>query len=326
MEDLKLHGLIGGKKPKGDALPNNVLLGKTFSNDDDIELIGTMLNYESAIVTTDEISRSANKLRFSIPAAGYYGDSAQIQAVDNDWLESNIKAGVDIFGKVGSFAGIGFKASESYDILNSLQRFSSNKGTIYDTNDRYFLNPTSGLICKVVDYQRNHNTVGIHDLNSSGAILNTLLLTYSGMTLDYDSVVMMNRDFITVRCKIGTQLKYITFNWNGIALNICNTDGWGSHYVLSSDLLYLRASNGSNNHALINGLTGAFIATMPVNGCNIIPLDDRTFVMFDTIGSNIAVIVVNSSKTSITSQLYGGGSSGARQYIIPLVQGMLYQK
>ena len=44
MEDLRLHGLIGGKKPKGDALFGDVLSGKTFSNADDVGLVGSMLN------------------------------------------------------------------------------------------------------------------------------------------------------------------------------------------------------------------------------------------------------------------------------------------
>lgn len=51
---------------------------------------------------TDSLSKSGNELRMSIPDSGYYSDGAYVKYADNDWIESNIKAGVNMFGKVGT--------------------------------------------------------------------------------------------------------------------------------------------------------------------------------------------------------------------------------
>lgn len=73
---------------------------------DGVKVTGTMANYyntDNIVATTDV---SGNTLKMNIPNTGRYRAGYHLQATDNDWVESNIKSGVNVFGKVGSFSNI----------------------------------------------------------------------------------------------------------------------------------------------------------------------------------------------------------------------------
>ncbi|MTI46659.1 MAG: hypothetical protein FH761_02365 [Firmicutes bacterium] len=65
--------------------------------------ISSIINKGSGTYTTDNISVDGNYLNFSVPEKGVYNDSATIRAGDNDFIESNIRSGISIFGKTGTF-------------------------------------------------------------------------------------------------------------------------------------------------------------------------------------------------------------------------------
>lgn len=85
----------------GNATASQVLAGRTIGTEDGI-VTGTMTDRSTGNHNTDAISRSGNTLRFSIPGDGFYGNSANIQRTDNNWIEANIREGIDMFGKIGA--------------------------------------------------------------------------------------------------------------------------------------------------------------------------------------------------------------------------------
>ncbi len=93
--------VVGGKNPTGNAQPLDVLEAKTFMSADG-EQIGTMRTFHSGAYFTSNITRAANALYLSVPTAGYYGTGAWVKYTENDWTPENIKAGVNMFGKVGT--------------------------------------------------------------------------------------------------------------------------------------------------------------------------------------------------------------------------------
>lgn len=42
MNDLRLHGVVGNRKAKGNAIASDVRLGRTFSNEEENDIIGTL--------------------------------------------------------------------------------------------------------------------------------------------------------------------------------------------------------------------------------------------------------------------------------------------
>lgn len=88
---------------EGNADVSHVLAGKTFSNDNDTGLIGTMIHRitASSTLVTDTLKASTN-LILPIPYNAYFEEGHQLYATDNSWVEPNIKSGVNIFGKVGT--------------------------------------------------------------------------------------------------------------------------------------------------------------------------------------------------------------------------------
>jgi hypothetical protein len=91
---LQLHGDVGGKKPKGDAVIGDVRSGKTFSNADDIGLTGTI---PTRSTTAQTITPTTSNI---IKSAGIYDGDITIIG-DPDLATGNIKASVNIFGVVG---------------------------------------------------------------------------------------------------------------------------------------------------------------------------------------------------------------------------------
>lgn len=87
----------------GNAADGDVLTGKSFSRAGAVGRNGSMSN-RTGYVTAQSRTVSGTTLRLR-PYAGYYpGDAANaVQDTDANWAPENIKNGVSIFGKVGSF-------------------------------------------------------------------------------------------------------------------------------------------------------------------------------------------------------------------------------
>ncbi|WP_202710585.1 hypothetical protein [Sporosalibacterium faouarense] len=66
------------------------------------KITGSMLHRSSGNFSSDSVAHTGNSLLVSIPDSGYYGDNVNISLTDNDWVESNIRTGVNIFGKTGA--------------------------------------------------------------------------------------------------------------------------------------------------------------------------------------------------------------------------------
>lgn len=83
---------LGGKKPTGNVIAANVLEGKTFSNEDAINIRGTMVNNGAVIFypgTSD----------MTIPK-GYHNGSGNVTG-DVNLVSGNIKSGVTLFNATG---------------------------------------------------------------------------------------------------------------------------------------------------------------------------------------------------------------------------------
>ncbi|MFA5130433.1 MAG: hypothetical protein WC477_06010 [Patescibacteria group bacterium] len=98
---FRLNGSLGS----GDAVAAQVIAGKTFSNDDDTDIIGTM-SAQTSYTTFVAATYSAPTLYCQIPL-GAYLDAAgsgypEIMMSDSDMVATNIKSGVTIFGLAGT--------------------------------------------------------------------------------------------------------------------------------------------------------------------------------------------------------------------------------
>ncbi|MBS7527839.1 hypothetical protein KHM83_14235 [Fusibacter paucivorans] len=91
----------------GTATAANVLAGKTFSNDDDVELVGTMADRRGAEVyygvdhiqnyEIDQNDSNSAFLKYKAQASGYYeADSTIIKARVQNLIAKNIKSGVKV--------------------------------------------------------------------------------------------------------------------------------------------------------------------------------------------------------------------------------------
>jgi hypothetical protein len=83
---------------EGDAVAANVLAGKTFSNDDDTGLTGTMVNRGSV----GTVNLTTEGAEYTIPA-GYHSGLGKVKAVISGLIASVIKAGTTVGGIVGTF-------------------------------------------------------------------------------------------------------------------------------------------------------------------------------------------------------------------------------
>jgi hypothetical protein len=89
-------------RAEGNAVADKVLAGYTFSNDDDTGIPGAMLDRSSGSYASGIQTRNGTTLELSIPANAYYGTGAKITRDDPNWIASNIRNGISIFGLVGS--------------------------------------------------------------------------------------------------------------------------------------------------------------------------------------------------------------------------------
>jgi hypothetical protein len=83
------------------AVASDMLNGKTaYINGN--KVTGTMGNNGGKDNAVTAINKSGNTLYFGVPASGYYQSGYSLTRLDNNWIESNIKSGVNIFGKTGT--------------------------------------------------------------------------------------------------------------------------------------------------------------------------------------------------------------------------------
>jgi hypothetical protein len=99
----------------GTAVAGNVLADKTFSNDNDTDIVGTMPNRTAAgggIAAPDTLQDGLGKLFFRVPD-GYYdgGGDSYVYTVDPDFVPANFLANKNVFGLQG---GIPVQGSEEY--------------------------------------------------------------------------------------------------------------------------------------------------------------------------------------------------------------------
>ncbi|HBC94311.1 MAG TPA: hypothetical protein DCZ10_15790 [Pelotomaculum sp.] len=93
--------ILQGSDAAGNAIPANVSAGKTFSNDQGSDQVGTM-PYRGAVVLTPGTANQAI-------AAGEHNGSGYVLG-DPDLVAGNIKSGVNIFGTTGNLARPGIKS------------------------------------------------------------------------------------------------------------------------------------------------------------------------------------------------------------------------
>ncbi len=80
---------LGGKKSTGDALAADVLEGKTFSNKDEVGIVGT--------IPTQILNAASTTL-----SAGFY-NATTLESEDVDFKSDHILKGVTIFGIEGNY-------------------------------------------------------------------------------------------------------------------------------------------------------------------------------------------------------------------------------
>jgi len=102
--------ILQGSDSAGNATPGDVLSGKTFSNGEDTDLVGTMPS-RTGHVTAQGFSQSGTTLRFR-PQPGYYDGSTgnSVQRTDANFIAANIRQGVSLFGITGTL----IPASDDY--------------------------------------------------------------------------------------------------------------------------------------------------------------------------------------------------------------------
>ena len=96
---------LQGEGGEGTAVVSEVLTTKTFTNDTGDTLTGTMPNNAGDnVALASSVDTTTLKLR---PPEGYYdGTDDNVTITDSDFVASNIKSGVNLFGTTGSLGAI----------------------------------------------------------------------------------------------------------------------------------------------------------------------------------------------------------------------------
>lgn len=87
---------------EGNATADSVLAGRTFSNDEDTGLVGTMPDQSGKTVSSAGFTRDGTTIKVKLQK-GYYDTSSQVTISDPDFVADNIRAGKEIFGINGTF-------------------------------------------------------------------------------------------------------------------------------------------------------------------------------------------------------------------------------
>lgn len=97
----RVGGITGTFTCDANATAGDILSGKAaYVNGNRVN--GQMGYRATGGYETDGVTKSGNELRMSIPYEGFYGDGTYLKYTDNEWVEKNIRAGVSMFGKVGT--------------------------------------------------------------------------------------------------------------------------------------------------------------------------------------------------------------------------------
>lgn len=153
-----------GKSPKGTAVVGDVISGKTFSNDSDVGLTGTMSNRGAVAITPGTVQQAI--------AAGYHNGGGYV-AGDTDLVAGNIKKGVNIFGVDGAINVAPF----SFDTYTGLNNVSG-----------------GGITNAVVSADRIFYTTGVASTtlnicNVNGSIINSVALNAN----QYETIIGFDR-------------------------------------------------------------------------------------------------------------------------------------
>jgi len=134
---LRLHGLLGDKKPTGNAVAGDVRAGKTFSNANGTDVAGTL-----AVRTGDNTalatSTAGTTFKLRPPAGIYDGVTDMVTHTDANRIASNIRQGITLDGVVGNleprkFALGTLSAGSGSKIVSGLS-FKPTLVYIYTTN------------------------------------------------------------------------------------------------------------------------------------------------------------------------------------------------
>ncbi|VFU11660.1 hypothetical protein SCFA_130003 [anaerobic digester metagenome] len=198
--------ILQGSDSAGNATPGDVLSGKTFSNDEDIDLPGTMPG-RTGHVAAQSISRSGISLRFR-PQPGYYDGSTgnSVERGDANFSARNIRQGVTLFGLTGTLV----PAPDDYrgapgallltqgdinrgyfgrytgiytgDQLASAAGITIGKGLFYATSDiEWFKFAFEGKVIFLAQKPIRY-AISWNDLNNAGCVYGTKEVTKDGIT------------------------------------------------------------------------------------------------------------------------------------------------
>ena len=198
--------ILQGSDSAGNATPADVLSGKTFSSDEDTDILGTMPNRTGHVVA-QSISRSGTSLRFR-PQAGYYDGSTgnSVERSDTNFSAKNIRQGVTLFGLAGTLVpapddyrgspGPLFLTQENMNRgyfgrytgiytgnqLASAAGITIGKGLFYTTIDiEWFKFASEGKVIFLAQKPIRY-AISWNDLNNAGCVYGTKEVTKDGIT------------------------------------------------------------------------------------------------------------------------------------------------
>lgn len=97
-----LAGRIREISKDATAAPSEVIAGKTFYSGG-VKRTGTQILRNAGDYVAGSTQPAGTNLRFQVPLSAFYTTDTWITANDPDFIASNIKTGVNIFGVVGTF-------------------------------------------------------------------------------------------------------------------------------------------------------------------------------------------------------------------------------
>lgn len=93
--------ILQGSDSSGDATPDDVRAGKTFSSDAGPDQVGTLPENQGDNSALSS-SISGNTLKLIAPRGIYDGIDDTVTIEDDDWIPENIRYGINLLGKVGT--------------------------------------------------------------------------------------------------------------------------------------------------------------------------------------------------------------------------------
>ena len=144
-----INFILQGSDSAGNAMPGDVLTGKTFSSDEGTELVGTMDN-RGAVIITPGIGAQAIK-------AGYHNGSGYVQG-DASLVAQNIMREASIFGVNGNARRIrqfwqDFPADDTYTVNLGWEPIAVLLSESYPDISRYFYAVRFKDVSRPQDYE-----------------------------------------------------------------------------------------------------------------------------------------------------------------------------